>query len=111
MFAGAGGTVAMTGSSALQAKLHSRGASSAPAQADAKMLGVQPVDEGSEARFSNIVPEPIPTSGGMRTLPDRLLRPGPERPRPFLSSTSVGPRSVPYASPGPKPPILGRREG
>ncbi len=101
----------MTGSSKLQTKLHGRGASSDPAQAAAKVLGVQPVDEGSEARFSNIVPEPIPTSEGMRTPPDRLLRPGPERPRPFLSSTSVGPRSVPYASPGPKSPILGRREG
>ena len=55
LFAGAAGTAAMTVSSTIEAKLRGRGASSTPAQAAAKVLGVEPVDEASEARFSNLV--------------------------------------------------------
>jgi hypothetical protein len=45
----------MTASSTLEAKLRGRGASLTPAQAAQKVLGVEPIDEGSEARFSNLV--------------------------------------------------------
>lgn len=55
IFAGAIGTAAMTASSTLDMKLRGRGGSSAPADAAAKVLGVRPVDEQSEARFANIV--------------------------------------------------------
>ena len=55
LFAGAAGTAAMTVSSTVEAKLRGRGASSTPAQAAAKVLGVEPVDEASEGRFSNLV--------------------------------------------------------
>lgn len=55
VFAGVAGTAAMTVSSTLEMKLRGRAASSTPARAAAKVLGVEPVDEESEARFSNIV--------------------------------------------------------
>lgn len=55
LFAGVAGTAAMTTSSTLEAKLRGRGASSTPAQAAQKVLGVEPIDEGSEPRFSNLV--------------------------------------------------------
>ena len=55
IFAGVAGTAAMTISSTVEMKLRGRAASSAPAQAAAKVLGVEPVDEESEARFSNLV--------------------------------------------------------
>lgn len=55
LFAGVAGTAAMTASSTLEAKLRGRGASTAPGQAASKVLGVEPVDEASEARFSNLV--------------------------------------------------------
>ncbi len=55
LFAGAAGTVAMTASSTIEAKLRERGSSSAPADAAGKVLGVQPRDEAGEARFSNVV--------------------------------------------------------
>lgn len=55
LFAGVAGTAAMTASSALEMKLRGRGASSAPADAAAKALGVEPVDEEMQARFSNLV--------------------------------------------------------
>ena len=55
VFAGVAGTAAMTISSTVEMKLRDRAASSAPAQAAVKVLGVEPVDEGSEARFSNLV--------------------------------------------------------
>ena len=45
----------MTASSTLEAKLRRRGASSTPAQAAQKVLGVESIDEGSKARFSNLV--------------------------------------------------------
>jgi hypothetical protein len=55
LFAGAVGTAAMTASSTLEARLRGRGASTTPAQAAAKVLGVEPKDEASRMRFSNIV--------------------------------------------------------
>jgi hypothetical protein len=55
LFAGAAGTAAMTVSSTVEAKLRGRSASSTPAQAAAKVLGVETVDKASEARFSNLV--------------------------------------------------------
>ena len=55
IFAGVAGTAVMTPSSTSEMKLRGRPASSAPAQADTKVLGVQPIEEESEARFSNLV--------------------------------------------------------
>lgn len=55
IFAGVAGTAAMTVSSTVEARLRGRGASSTPARAAAKILGVEPVDEGAKARFSNLV--------------------------------------------------------
>ena len=55
LFAGVAGTAAMTASSTLEAKLRGRGASLTPAQASQKVLGVEPIDEGAEAQFSNLV--------------------------------------------------------
>lgn len=64
MLAGAIGTVAMTASSTLDAKLRDRPASSAPADAAGKVLGVQPRDVEGEARFSNVVHWSYGTSWG-----------------------------------------------
>ena len=64
LFAGAAGTVAMTISSSLEAKLRDRAASTAPAEAAGKVLGVQPRDEAGQARFSNIVHWGYGTSWG-----------------------------------------------
>ena len=47
LFAGAAGTAVMTASSTLEAKLRGRGASTTPAQAASKALGVEPKDEAS----------------------------------------------------------------
>ena len=55
LFAGVAGTAAMTASSTVEMKLRGRGASTTPAQAASKVLGVEPRDEASEARFSNVV--------------------------------------------------------
>jgi hypothetical protein len=69
LFAGAAGTVAMTVSSTIEMKLRRRPPSSAPARAAAKLLGVEPVDEKAEARFSNIVHWGYGTAwGGVRGL-------------------------------------------
>ncbi len=69
LFAGAAGTAAMTASSTLEMKLRGRGASSAPADAAAKVLGVEPVDEEAQARFSNLVHWGYGTAwGGVRGL-------------------------------------------
>ncbi len=64
LFAGAAGTAAMTVSSSLEAKLRDRGASSAPADAAGKLLGVQPRDPVGQARFSNAVHWSYGTSWG-----------------------------------------------
>jgi hypothetical protein len=69
LFAGVAGTAAMTASSSLEAKMRGRAASTTPAQAAQKVLGVRPVDDGSETRFSNMVHWGYGTSwGGVRGL-------------------------------------------
>jgi hypothetical protein len=55
LFAGLAGTAAMTVSSTLEMKISGRAASETPAQAAEEVLDVQPDDEESEARFSNLV--------------------------------------------------------
>jgi len=55
IFAGVARTAAMTLSSTIEMKLRGCPASSTPAQAAAKVLGVEPVDEEEKARFSNVV--------------------------------------------------------
>ena len=64
LFAGAAGTVAMTISSSLEAKLRGRGASRAPADAAGKLLGIQPRDPAGKERFSNVVHWGYGTSWG-----------------------------------------------
>ena len=69
LFEDVAGTAEMTVSSTLEAKLRGRGASTAPAQAAAKVLGVEPVDEEAMARFSNLVHWGYGTAwGGVRGL-------------------------------------------
>ena len=53
--AGLAGTAAMTVSSTLEAKLRGREASTAPARAASRVLGVAPVDEQGERRFNTLV--------------------------------------------------------
>ena len=55
LFAGVVGTTAMTVSSTLEMKIRGRQGSSVPADAAAKVLGVEPKGEAEEARFSNLV--------------------------------------------------------
>ena len=55
LFAGAAGTAAMTVSSTLEMKIRGRAASTAPATAAAKVLGVEPTGEKEKERFSNVV--------------------------------------------------------
>lgn len=55
LFAGLVGTAAMTLSSTAEAKLRGRGSSSAPADAAAKVLGVEPKGEQETARFATVV--------------------------------------------------------
>lgn len=55
LFAGVVGTAAMTVSSTLEMKLRGREASSAPANAAAKVLGIESQGEAAKARFSNLV--------------------------------------------------------
>ena len=64
LFAGAAGTVAMTISSTVEAKLRDRGSSSAPSDAAGKVLGVQPRNPDGKARFSNVVHWSYGTSWG-----------------------------------------------
>lgn len=64
LFAGALGTAAMTGSSTLEQKLRDRDASSAPADAAGKVLGVQPRDPAGAARFASVVHWSYGTSWG-----------------------------------------------
>ena len=69
LFAGLAGTAAMTVSSTAEMKLSARGASETPAQAAEKVLDVEPNDEDSEARFSNLVHWGYGTGwGGVRGL-------------------------------------------
>jgi hypothetical protein len=53
IFAGVAETAAMAFSSTIEMKVRGRPASSTPALAAAKVLGVEPVDEEAMARFSN----------------------------------------------------------
>lgn len=55
LLAGVVGTGAMTVSSTLEMKLRGRAASSAPADAAAKVLGVEPKGEAAKARFATMV--------------------------------------------------------
>ncbi len=55
LVAGCIGTAAMTISSTVEAKIRDREASSAPADAAAKVLGIKPEGEKEKARFSNLV--------------------------------------------------------
>lgn len=64
LFAGVVGTVAMTASSTIEMKLRGRPASSAPAAAASKVLGVEPKSQSGEARFSSIVHWGYGTSWG-----------------------------------------------
>ena len=64
LFAGVAGTAAMTVSSTLEMKIRGRQASSAPAQAAGKVLGVEPTGEAEGARFSNVVHWGYGTSWG-----------------------------------------------
>jgi hypothetical protein len=69
IFAGVAGTAAMTLSSTIEMKLRGRPASTTPAQAASKMLGIEPVDEEAQARFSNLVHWGYGTAwGGARGL-------------------------------------------
>ena len=52
IFAGVAGTAAMTLSSTIEMKVRGRPASSTPAQAAAKVLGVEPVGEEAKALAS-----------------------------------------------------------
>jgi hypothetical protein len=65
LFAGAAGTAAMTLSSTIEMRLRRRPASSAPADAAAKALGVEPKGVKEEARFSTLVHWGYGTSWGM----------------------------------------------
>ncbi len=62
--AGAVGTAAMTVSSTIEAKLRRREGSSAPADAAAKVLAIEPKDDKAKARFSNGVHWAYGTSWG-----------------------------------------------
>ena len=55
LVAGAVGTAAMTVSSTIEMKLRQRSASTAPADAAAKVLGVAPKSEHDKERFANLV--------------------------------------------------------
>ena len=69
LFAGLAGTAAMTVSSTLEMKLSGRGASQTPAEAAEAVLDVEPKDEESEGRFSNLVHWGYGTGwGGVRGL-------------------------------------------
>src|SRR5919107_5408147 len=69
LFAGLAGTAAMTVSSTLEMKLSGRGASQTPAEAAEAVLDVEPQDEETEARFSNLVHWGYGTGwGGVRGL-------------------------------------------
>ena len=64
LLAGVVGTAVMTVSSTLEMKIRGRQGSSAPANAAAKVLGVEPKGEAEEARFSNLVHWSYGTSWG-----------------------------------------------
>lgn len=78
LFAGVAGTAAMTLSSTLEMKISGRGASQTPAQTAEKVLDVEPEDEQSETKFSNLVHWGYGTAwGGVRGLLASTGFPGP----------------------------------
>jgi hypothetical protein len=78
LFAGVAGTAAMTVSSTLEMKLSGRPASQTPAEAAEKVLQVEPENEDTEARFSNLVHWGYGTGwGGVRGLLASTGLPGP----------------------------------
>lgn len=81
LFAGLAGTVAKTVSSNLEMELSGRGASETPAQAAEAVLGIEPKNEDSEARFSNLVHWGMGRAGvACRGYWLRLVSPAPWRP-------------------------------
>jgi hypothetical protein len=73
LVAGVAGTAAMTASSTIEAPVRGRESSDAPAKAAGKLMGVQPRDPRSRARFSQIVHWSYGTSwGAVRGLLDEL---------------------------------------
>ena len=71
LIAGLVGTAAITLSQGIEAKLRNRKPSTTPAQAAGKVLGVKPVGEQEERRFSNMVHWGYGTAwGGVRGLLD-----------------------------------------
>lgn len=62
--AGIAGTALMTAASTIDMKIQGREASSAPADAAAKVLGVEPTGETEKARFSTVVHWAYGTSWG-----------------------------------------------
>ncbi|CAN5857918.1 hypothetical protein BH23ACT8_BH23ACT8_21280 [soil metagenome] len=69
LVAGLVGTAAMTASSTIEARLRGREGSSAPADATAKLLGIDFLDGDSKARFSTLVHWGYGTAwGGFRGL-------------------------------------------
>ncbi len=78
LVAGAVGTAAMTVSSTIEAKVRQREGSTAPADAAAKVLGIEPKDDEAAARFSNVVHWIYGISwGGVRGLLSGVGLPGP----------------------------------
>ena len=78
LFAGVAGTAAMTVSSTLEMKLSGRPASQTPAQAAEKVMQVEPENEDTEARFSNLVHWGYGTGwGGVRGVLASTVLPGP----------------------------------
>ena len=76
--AGLAGTASMTLSSAIEAKVRQREASTAPADAAGKLLGVQPTGEAQAKRFSTLVHWAYGTSwGAVRGLLGCSGLPGP----------------------------------
>ena len=69
LLAGLVGTAAMTVSSTVEMKRRGREASTAPADAAAKVIGVEPTGDEAKARFSNVVHWSYGTGwGGVRGL-------------------------------------------
>ena len=64
LVAGVAGTALMTVASTIEMKVQGREASTAPADAAAKVLGVEPTGDDEQARFSNVVHWAYGTSWG-----------------------------------------------
>lgn len=78
LVAGAVGTAAMTVSSTIEAKIRQRESSTAPADAAAKVLGIEAKNDAAKARFSNLVHWTYGSSwGGYRGLLAGLGLPAP----------------------------------